>query len=531
MQNTFPLSSIFDYSTSLDQSKLLFLLTILAVSIFFLWYSNYYHFPPGPWGYPIVGHLNLFKHKPHIRLTHLRDKYGDIFQLSLGKHRAVVVSSFTLIQDALLKQWGRLCDRPSVFSSQLQFHVIKDAGITFTDISPEYDIKKFFVRQSIDNLCLTHDSIENVLAEEVEKFILLMVAHTESFDPNLTLETTFLRLMMYLVNGKMYEPNDKNFLEIWKTYQIRHNITGDISGFLPIIKQLSAHQNEEVSERLRLQLEYQRDIVNRHKDCFNPDILCDLTDHMLVMLERNEDCGLLDHEQLDALLVELSGSGHRALSVTLRWLLLYVASFPEVQEKAYKELMSVVGKDHLPRLIDQSGLPYTCAVIMETHRLASVMPFLYPHKASQDATLNDYDLPKDSVLLFNIWSLNHDPKLWKQPMKFDPSRFLTEDGVSLSIPDHFLPFGAGVRTCPGETLAHLLLFVFSSHILHQLHLSLPNKVELDGIYHNYILSPRPFKITARLRETTEYSSLKEVEKLEKEDGLLLIESSCSDSEV
>jgi len=41
--------------------------------------------------------------------------------------------------------------------------------------------------------------------------------------------------------------------------------------------------------------------------------------------------------------------------------------------------MSVVGRDRLPTLSDQPHLSYTCAVILETHRLASVMPLLYPH--------------------------------------------------------------------------------------------------------------------------------------------------------
>ena len=41
--------------------------------------------------------------------------------------------------------------------------------------------------------------------------------------------------------------------------------------------------------------------------------------------------------------------------------------------------MSVVGKDRLPCLSDQPYLPYTCAVVMETQRLATVMPFMYPH--------------------------------------------------------------------------------------------------------------------------------------------------------
>ena len=53
---------------------------------------------------------------------------------------------------------------------------------------------------------------------------------------------------------------------------------------------------------------------------------------------------------------------------------------PQVQE----ELLTVVGKDRLPKLTDQPYLPYTCAVVMETHRMASVFPFLIPHTVRED---------------------------------------------------------------------------------------------------------------------------------------------------
>ena len=49
-----------------------------------------------------------------------------------------------------------------------------------------------------------------------------------------------------------------------------------------------------------------------------------------------------------------------------------------------EELLSVVGKDRLPKLTDQPYLPYTCAVVMETHRMASVFPFLLPHSVTEE---------------------------------------------------------------------------------------------------------------------------------------------------
>ena len=75
-------------------------------------------------------------------------------------------------------------------------------------------------------------------------------------------------------------------------------------------------------------------------------------------------------------------------------------------------------------------------------------------------------------------------------------RFLQEDG-SLYIPDYYLPFGEGVRACPGESVADIELFIFTSHLLYQLTFSLdPSSSvgDLDGEYKAYMLMPKPFKL-------------------------------------
>ena len=40
-----------------------------------------------------------------------------------------------------------------------------------------------------------------------------------------------------------------------------------------------------------------------------------------------------------------------------------------------------------------------------------------------------FDLPKDTMVLFNVWSVHHDPRYWKQPMKFDPTRYASNKDV------------------------------------------------------------------------------------------------------
>lgn len=58
--------------------------------------------------------------------------------------------------------------------------------------------------------------------------------------------------------------------------------------------------------------------------------------------------------------------------------------------------------------------------------------------------MGDYIIPKGAVIIPNFWGLHRDPKLWKNPDIFDPSRFLKEEGSCLiAKPEYFVPFSIG----------------------------------------------------------------------------------------
>ena len=127
--------------------------------------------------------------------------------------------------------------------------------------------------------------------------------------------------------------------------------------------------------------------------------------------------------------------------------------------KAVEEIDSVVGKSRLVEESDIVNLPYIQAIVKETLRLHPPGPIL-TREASQNCTVDGYDIPKKTRLLINVWAISRDPKHWEDPLEFKPEeRFLSKDGSGninqLDVRgQHFqlLPFGSGRRVCPGTTL-------------------------------------------------------------------------------
>jgi len=63
--------------------------------------------------------------------------------------------------------------------------------------------------------------------------------------------------------------------------------------------------------------------------------------------------------------------------------------------------------------------------------------------------LGDYLVPKDSVLVVSPYMIPSQARLFDDPYKFDPDRFLPESGKSL--PRYaYMPFGNGPRICIGN---------------------------------------------------------------------------------
>ena len=66
-------------------------------------------------------------------------------------------------------------------------------------------------------------------------------------------------------------------------------------------------------------------------------------------------------------------------------------------------------------------------------------------------------MPKDSIVVPNLWEVHHDPDTWTDPNVFRPERFLNSDTEFVNT-DQVIPFSVGARRCPGETLAKAEIF-------------------------------------------------------------------------
>nr|XP_010927381.1 abscisic acid 8'-hydroxylase 3 [Elaeis guineensis] len=177
--------------------------------------------------------------------------------------------------------------------------------------------------------------------------------------------------------------------------------------------------------------------------------------------ETDDDSDKLTDAQLKDNILTLLVAGHDTTTAALTWLIKFLGENPDVLQNLREEHIGIQerrhGSSHLT-WSEVNNMPYTIKVISETLRKATILPW-FSRKAAQDFSIDGCDIKKGWSVNLDVVSIHHDPDVFPNPEKFDPSRF--DNPLK---PFSFLGFGSGPRMCPGINLAKLEICVFLHHL-------------------------------------------------------------------
>ncbi|XP_038189415.1 cytochrome P450 2J3-like isoform X3 [Arvicola amphibius] len=382
--------------------------TLLMAVVTFLFLADYLkrrhpkNFPPGPRRLPFVGNLlQQDMEKPHLAVQQLVKKYGNVISLDLGSTSSVIVSSLPLIKEAFTHLEENFMSRPKF---PLQNLVFNENGLIFSS-GQTWKEQRRFALMTLRNFGLGKKSLEQRMQEEAQHLVAIIKEEKgQPFDPHFKINNAVSNIICSITFGERFEYHDSQFQDLLRLldkamYLSSSKMTRFYNIFPWIIKHLPGSHQTALATWRQLK-SYVSDIVENHRRDWNPDEPRDFIDAFFTEMTKHPDktTTSFNEENLICSTLDLFLAGTETTSTTLRWALLYMALYPEVQEKVQAEIDRVIGQEKQPSLTDRDSMPYTNAVIHEVQRMGNVVPLNVPRKVTVDTMLAGFHLPKESEL-------------------------------------------------------------------------------------------------------------------------------------
>ena len=199
-------------------------------------------------------------------------------------------------------------------------------------------------------------------------------------------------------------------------------------------------------------------------------------------------------EEVAHMMIALLMAGQHSSSSTAAWIVLRLATCPEIVEELYQEQLRVLGSD-LPPLTYESlqKLDLHSKVIKETLRIhAPIHSIIRAVKNPMPVEGTSYVIPTSHNVLSSPGVTARSEEFFPDPLKWNPHRWdedattkvdaKDEEGeqidygyglVSKGTNSPYLPFGAGRHRCIGEQFAYVQLGTILAALVRQFKFSNP----------------------------------------------------------
>lgn len=446
--------------------------------------------PPGPRPLPLVGNLLSLGALPHRSLARLAERHGPIMALRLGTVTTVVASSADAARDILQRHDAAFSGRFVLDGTHVSAHYTHSM-VWLPASSPRWRALR---KVCAGELFAPHrlDMHQSLRREKVRQLVSHVTRLAREGTPvavgGLAFTTALNLLSSTIFSTDLADLDDRHVKPgEFKAILAELNVTvglPNLSDFIPEVAWLDLQglrrRIEGLFHRLHAIMDEQ---IERHmldRAATGDPTKKNFLDVLLDYRNTDDDQGF-ERQTLLSLLSDLFSAGTDTSSATVEWAMAELLLNPSSMSRAREELDQVIGSKEQVEESDIGQLKYLQAIVKETFRLHPPAPFLLPHVAETTTQVQGYTVPKGTRLLVNVWAIGHDGKVWPEPEKFMPERFLEKEVDFKGRDFELLPFGSGRRMCPGTPLAVRIVHLMLASLLHRFQWRLPVDVEKKGL--------------------------------------------------
>ncbi|GJE90601.1 cytochrome P450 [Phanerochaete sordida] len=471
------------------------LLAFVAIATIYLRHrsrASKLSFPPGPWEVPLFGNIfNLDLSCPWDLFTRWKSDYGNLVGLNILGTRVIILNSHESIVDLLEK-------RGNIYSHRPTFTVLGELmnlnkSIMLIPYGPEWKECRRLEHLALSTAAVKH--YEPMQERVAATLCMDLIEDAANFYNLVRLNSA--RVVLHIIYGISPRVIDREYItHAEETMRIvgESSVLGTyLCDFIPIMKHLPhwvPFQRKAAEGRMKIErmvtTPFSRVKQEMDAGTASPSLLYDLLTGM-----KAEELTVETEERIMWTTASMYAAGAESTAGTTNVFLIAMALHPEAQAKAHEEIDKVVGTIRLPRLSDRDELPYINALVKEVMRWHPILPLGISRRTAADDVYGGYFIPKDTVIVPNVWQIAFSPNERYPPDDFIPERFLDNE-VPTTDPSLWA-FGFGRRLCPGKALGETNIWILIATLLAVFDVSPPEEDVLDPQYEPQLVSlPKRF---------------------------------------
>ncbi|CAD6195636.1 unnamed protein product [Caenorhabditis auriculariae] len=458
---------------------LIIIVGLLTAFLFKHLYWKRRNFPPGPTPLPFLGNLTVLKnYEPGYECwKKLKEDYGPVYTFWLASLPSVVIADYEIIKQTIIKDGGNYVGRPYFpISGKMRGGQL---GL-IEAVDDRWVQHRRFSLQVLRDFGLGKNLMEEKVIIESQNLIELLKKQMESgpVDIQNNVDSAVGSIINNILFGYRFdESNMEQFLTmkvgLARHFELAAHPIGMIIGMYPFLENFPYFKDQFkiVVNNWNTLYDLFGKQIEEHEKIIDYDT-AEYSDYVEAFLKEKKkhedepDFGGFEIMQLKNMCFDLWVAGMETTANTLYWSVLYVLLDEEVHRKVKKELRDVIGSDRVITSTDKSSLNYVNATLNEIQRLANLLPQNLSRVVGKDTVIGGHLIKAGTILTPQISAVLYDDKIFPDPYRFDPTRFLDENGNVKKI-EEFIPFSVGKRQCLGEGLAKLELFIFFANFFNQ----------------------------------------------------------------